>query len=308
MIFSELYSAYYNTVAQILKRAVEHPLKKDEIRKIIENYAFEESVLNIEPALMEGRWQLLRPDGTTVIKKKPDMPLTVLQKRWLKAISLDPRIRLFQDEQTNYEEESWKNIEPLFTPDDYDIFDKYLDGDDYTDEAYIRKFRLILDAIEHSYPLCIETYNHKGKVIQATLLPEYLEYSGKDDKFRVIGLGQTAGEIFNLGRIITCEKYNGNEAGTFMQSRKRRKRSVVFEVIDERNALERALLHFAHFEKQTERLGDNRYRITVKYDKEDTTEMVIRVLAFGPRMKVVAPEHFKNLIKERLVKQKSCGL
>ena len=51
MIFSELYSAYYNAVAQILRAAVDHPLGKGEIRSIVEEYAFGESILNIEPAL-----------------------------------------------------------------------------------------------------------------------------------------------------------------------------------------------------------------------------------------------------------------
>lgn len=50
------------------------------------------------------------------------------------------------------------------------------------------------------------------------------------------------------------------------------------------------------------------YKITVNYDKDDETEIVIRILSFGPMIKVVAPAHFENLIKERLIKQKSCGL
>ena len=40
MIFSELYSAYYNTVAEILKKAVQEPINKDDIRKIVNRYAF----------------------------------------------------------------------------------------------------------------------------------------------------------------------------------------------------------------------------------------------------------------------------
>ena len=53
MIFHEIYSVYYQTVAKILEVALDHPLKKDEICKIIEKYAFSESVLSIEPALRE---------------------------------------------------------------------------------------------------------------------------------------------------------------------------------------------------------------------------------------------------------------
>ena len=42
MIFSELYSAYYNAVAGILKEACAHPLSKTELRKIVEREAFGE--------------------------------------------------------------------------------------------------------------------------------------------------------------------------------------------------------------------------------------------------------------------------
>ena len=52
MIFSELYSVYYNTVAEILKAAIDHPLRKNELRRIVEERAFGESILNIEPSLI----------------------------------------------------------------------------------------------------------------------------------------------------------------------------------------------------------------------------------------------------------------
>ena len=65
-------------------------------------------------------------------------------------------------------------------------------------------------------------------------------------------------------------------------------------------------MHFAHFEKQAEKLDDKRYKVTVTYDKDDETEIVIRILSFGPMVKVTAPQHFVDLIKERLISQKSC--
>ena len=68
------------------------------------------------------------------------------------------------------------------------------------------------------------------------------------------------------------------------------------------------LLHFAHFKKQAEKLDDERYRITVSYDKDDEMEIVIRILSFGPMIRVTAPQHFIELIKKRLINQKSCEL
>ena len=159
MIFSELYSAYYNAVAGILKEACAHPLSKAELRKIVEREAFGESLLSIEPAVMDERWQLLNADGTTPIRHAPTMPLTLLQRRWLKAISLDPRIRLFPD--ALFDD---PDTEPLFRPEDIDLFDRYSDGDPYEDENYIRHFRLILEAVRDHAPLSVEFISPKGNM------------------------------------------------------------------------------------------------------------------------------------------------
>lgn len=301
MIFSELYGTYYNTVAQILTAAADHPLRKDELRSIIEKYAFGESILNIEPAIAEERWQLLNPDGSTALKHTPTLPLTLLEKRWLKAIFRDPRIRLFTDETDCFPE-----VEPLFDLGDILIFDKYSDGDPYTDEGYIRNFRRAMDAVRNRYPLSIDTTNRKGSVTHTVLMPEYLEYSEKDDKFRLIGSGNRRAVTVNLGRIVHIEPYDKPYKPSFGKGSKRETLTVRFELVDSRNALERVLMHFAHFEKQAEKLDDERYRVTLTYDKDDETEMVIRILSFGPMVKVTAPQRFADLIKERLISQKSC--
>ena len=301
MIFSELYSAYYNTVASILKTVIKQPLKKNELRDIVEKNAFSESILNIEPALTEGRWQLIRSDGSTPLVHSPSMPMTTLEKQWLKAIYADPRIRLFVDD-----EDVLPDVKPLFTASDYSIFDKYSDGDPYDDDTYKETFRLILDAIEKRYPLSIDTTNRKGNIIHMVLMPEYLEYSEKDDKFRLMGSGCRYGGTVNLARIICCKPYTKPYEINPVETVQSKTQTVEFELIDKRNALERILLHFAHFEKQVERIDSDHYRVNISYDKDDETEMVIRILSFGPMIKVTAPQHFVELIKERLTNQKSC--
>ena len=305
MIFSELYSAYYNAVARIIKTAIDHPLKKNELRDIIEQNAFGESVLTIEPSLSQERWQLLKSDGTTIICNKPDMPLTTIQKRWLKAIFMDPRIRLFTDDLPDF-----NDVEPLFSPEDYTVFDKYADGDDYEDENYRCSFRLIVEAIKAHSAIRIYMENRSGRIVKKVIIPEYLEYSEKDDKFRLIAKGKPYAWTINLGRIRSCELLTQDceiDEGQ-MEQPVTENRSVVFELIDQRNALERVLLHFAHFEKEAEKIGEDRYKVKICYDQSDETEMVIRILSFGPMIKVTEPEDFVNLIKERLMKQRSCGL
>ncbi len=303
MLFSELYGSYYQTVASILKAAMEQSLSESEILHMIQENAFGESTLNIPNSLGEDHWQLLTPNGRTIIRNIPTMPLTTLQKRWVNAIALDPRIRLFTDEPPYY-----PDVDPLFTPDDIDVFDKYMDGDPYEDEQYIQNFRQILDAIKHQYPVQISILNRHGKRVTTKTIPEYLEYSEKDDKFRVIGTGSKLGNTINMGRIVSCEKFDQENPTAVGRRNRFHPRTVVFELYDDRNALERVLMHFAHFEKQVEHVDDRKYIVTLTYDKEDETEVLIRILSFGPFVKVVKPTAFINLIRERLIDQKSCGL
>lgn len=303
MLFHEIYGTYFQTVAKILTEAVDHPLTTGEINTIIQEHAFEESTLKISESLGMEHWQLLKEDGTTILANKPTMPLTILQKRWLNAISLDPRVRLFTDDPVIF-----PDVEPLFLPEDICVFDKYADGDPYEDEDYIRNFRLILDAVRHKYPIQVSLVNRRGKRVTAKTIPDYLEYSEKDDKFRLIGTGNKLGNTINLGRIMSCEKCE-NLQGTKIRKRNLpHPRKVIFELTDDRNALERVLMHFAHFEKQAEKIDDRKYQVTLHYDKEDETEILIRVLSFGPVIRVVKPAAFINLIKDRLSNQKSCGL
>lgn len=297
MIFSELYGAYYNAVAAIIKEALEHPINGADIRRIVEKHAYLESALNIEPALFEERWQLLKKDGTTIIDNDPTMPLTIIQKRFLKAVSMDKRIKLFTDVVLDYD------VEPLFTEDDYVVFDKYLDGDDFEDEKYIKNFRTILDAIHNQYLIEINTINRKGKPLKQIMVPMFLEFSEKDDKFRVYGKGRRGRIVANVGKIINCKKFDGEYEVTDKEISED-KAVVVFELEDRRNALRRVLLHFAHFEKEVEKIDDNKYRVKIVYNISDETEMVIRILSYGPVIKVIEPTRFVFLIKERLIRQR----
>ena len=302
MIFSEIYSAYYNTIAAILGEIIKGDPTEKDLQSIVTERAFGESVLTIMPALKSERWQLVRSDLTTPIVRIPTMPLTLLQKRWLKAISLDPRIRLFGVELKGLED-----VEPLFTTDDYYVYDKYSDGDPYEDEEYIRQFKVILEAMRNGTQIKFEMTNRKGNEMFVRCRPIRLEYSEKDDKFRLITSGWKAVSTVNVGKIRKCAHYTG-ERESECEEREIRYDTATIQVVDERNALERVMLHFAHFEKQAEKLDENTYLLKIKYAHDDEPEMVIRALSFGPMVQVIGSENFKKLVVEKLKKQKNCEL
>ncbi len=301
MVFSEIYGNYFNAVAAILKEAVKEPMTEKKICAIVQEKAFGESILTIPEAIRAGRWPLLEADRTTILKQEPTMPLTTLQKRWMKSLLADPRIALFQPSP-----EGLEDVEPLFSPDMFVYFDQYADGDPYEDPEYIEHFHTILTAIREKRLLVIEQTTRKGKRVTVVCAPYQLEYSQKDDKFRLIGATRNHGITVNVARILSCryaEKYDPEE----YPLRLLRKQELELLLTDERNALERCMLHFSHFEKVTERIDDCHYRFQIWYEAEDETEVLIRVLSFGPRLKVVSPDSFVEKIKERLEKQKSCG-
>lgn len=302
MIFNEIYSAYYNAVAKIIAQIINGNTDEKDLNQIVCDNAFGESMLTVLPSLKNEKWQLVRADMTTPIRHNPTMPLTLIQKQWLKAISLDPRIKLFGVNLSGLDD-----VEPLFTSDDYVVFDKYGDGDPYEDEGYIERFWTVLSALKEKQPLKIKTVNRNGRLISMTIMPERLEYSEKDDKFRLISTGCRYGRTVNLARMVYCEKCS-NVGFTPKSARAPVKRSVTLRIYDDRNALERVMLHFAHFEKQSERIDDKNYLVRIQYDKDDEIEIVIRILSFGPMVEVTEPDGFRKLIIDRLKRQKNCEL
>lgn len=302
MIFHEMYSAYYKAVARIIDAAIAGNSNDKDLQRIVVESAFNESVLTVLPALKCERWQLLHSDMTTPIVHSPNIPVSLIEKRWIKAISLNPRIKLF-----GYTPDGLDGIEPLFTQDDYYVYDRYSDGDPFFDEGYIERFRTVLEAVKHKLPLSIEVLNKSGKAIFVRCIPQRLEYSEKDDKFRIFVSGCRYASVLNLGKMISCRIYKG-EHTVKDEEPKINERTLVLEINDERNALERVMLHFAHFEKQAECLDKRKYLLRIKYDESDEMELVIRILSFGPMVKALEPSSFVDLIKEKLKKQMDCGL
>ncbi len=305
MLFNEIYSSYFNVVADVLARACEGNLKENDINDIIAKKAFGESILSIPSALKEQEWKLLTEDMDTPLLSPPTMPLTTLQKQWMKALLQDPRIKLF-----NPSEEGLEDVEPLYKQEWIEYYDRYSDGDNYEDERYIENFRLILQALREYRRISVKFKGHRGQKLYRVCIPYKLEYSSKDDKFRLIGIvdSRDFGNYLtiNLSRVKAV-KLLGQYPSEEYRPPEPRMREMTVELVNERNCLERFMLHFSHLEKEAEKLDKTHYRVRLKYDRDDETEILIRIISFGAKVKVLSPDRFINLIKERLEKQTELG-
>lgn len=297
MLFHEIYGAYFSLLSRLLTLAVDGTLTRSAMESIIREQGFEESILTVPRNLEDQTWPLLQKDLTTPHAHAPHRPLTLLEKRWMKALLSDPRIRLF-DPPT----EGLEDVEPLYPMDAVVYFDRYLDGDPYSDPDYIAHFQTILRAIREKRWLRLEFAGRNGVPHSWRCIPYRLEYSAKDDKFRMISGNNRTALSVNVARITHCHLMEPCEAGEY-QPKAMRRRTLVLELTDERNALERCLLHFSHLKKETERIGEKTYRLTLHYEKEDETELLIRVLSFGPVLKVLSPAKFRERLLWRLNEQ-----
>ena len=314
-LFSELYNRYFRAVETVLHQAQEEPLSAAGISEILAAGAFSESVLTIFPKLQSGAWPLLRQSEegyTAACRPLYNNPLTKLQQAWIRALLEDQRIRLFLDE-----EEIEKLIavlpavEPLYDLADFYTFDKAADSDDYENSEYQKNFRLFLAAIRRHTALRVRYEGGKGHRLGGVFYPYKLEYSPKDDKFRAYcsrrGSNKKTNYILNLGRVVSAEAVGDAAPEVYrsgFDSLSARYREVVFEITRERNALERCMVLFAHFEKKTRYDEiDDKYVCTMRYDEKDETEVIIRLLSFGPTVHVLSPAAFVREIQNRVMRQ-----
>lgn len=312
-IFHEIYGAYYNAVWHILNKIADDYMEISQkdlndiifeySNKLIANGVWGDTEKHIED-IMKGINEAYNFD---IMFKHPEMPLSTMQKRWLKAVLSDRRIKLF-----GIEEPEWlADIEPLFMPEHFYYFDQDLDGDDYSDKNYIGNFRKILKAKKEKYKLKIKYVNNSGHInYYKCAIPLKLEYSPRNDRFRLFIKTEDNEKcrVLNVSQIreteLSEEKFDENSLVMDIET------DTLIFILDNsagKKALSRAMREFSDLKKETEPLENNQYKITLEYYTADEKEIVIRLMQYLPYIEVVEPESIRQSIKEKLRKQLCFG-
>ena len=310
-IFNEVYGTYYRIVSQIL---TEHAMTDKEVREIVAREGFRDSGLFLTKKLLpqtdSSDWGLLTRDKAGILHpvtvSEPPHILTALQKRWLRSKLDDPRICLFLDDaELAALCRRVADVAPLYRTDAVRYVDRYCDGDPFSDPDYRRNFRSVLAAVKEHRVIEIEFKSRYGKMIAGRYLPRRIEYSQRDDKFRVFCTGRKRGTtVINLARICSVHDTRIHEEPSEEPDTENLRYSepLVVSVSSERGADERFLMEFAAYEKRTEREKD---RVTVRlwYDKNDETDLLIRLLSYGPVLEILAPQDLRQKAAERIRRQ-----
>lgn len=313
-LFSEVYNCYFQVIQSLIGK--HGPISEKELNFRIQNDCFEESILYLLPKLTEKGWGFFeKQDGFLYSNLSDDfyVPLTDLQKSYLKAILMDEKIRLFLDDKEIEDINALlADVSPLYAPDDFYYYDRFSDKDDYTDPDYRKHFQAIITAIQNHEYLDIQYESRLHHIICHNCLPCRIEYSIKNDRFRLLFIEAPLKrhlkvETLNLNRIKEVAP-TGQTVKRLPDINKSLRRAYYREPVrviikNRRNALERAMLQFANYEKSTRKLDDDTYECLIYYNKRTETELLIEILSFGPMLKVMGNERFLELLKKRLERQ-----
>lgn len=291
-LFNEYSNMWFGLTGYILHLAVLRKVTLQDVKDMIIACNGNISDEEITELLQSDTNKLLRDDGTTVLQNIPTMPMTDIQKRWLKAISLDPRFKLFEEEL-----EGLDDVEPLFTSKEYERYDTFNDGDPYSKDSYVENFKTVIRAIKEGTTLNISVRTRSGHRRKVLMLPSKIEYSDKDDKFRVVG----SGDIVNIKNIITVEKSEKKISHASDDDDSIGHCEVVFMLYDP--DIDEVMNYFSHFAKEVRRVTDNDYEVKLFYLPDDETEIMVRLLTFGPSIKILSPSTFREMIRSRIDEQ-----
>ena len=312
--YNEIYSYYYSVVGRLISVALKGELTPEKEEEILyENSSFSGDLI-LDKLHVFNEWFLMsdklkKMDDShiyeTDIECEYRRPVTTLEKRWLKSIISDPRIQLFDLGFVD----TLKDVEPLFSLEDFVSVGVFNDGDKFDDSTYIKNFRTVIKAIKDGWALSIISENRYGEVspIPYTFVPDHIEYSEIEDKFSIYGYspGGYGNSIIRMGRVKTCELC-ANPANAQKYEEKKGKLTILLDEDSARtqNALERILIEFSHYTKKVRETEEGAYIIELEYVIGEEQELaVLRLMPFAHYIRVLSPDSIKQEIKSRISRQ-----
>ena len=329
MIYHRIYNNYFHAVEMLVRWLLEKKSSKENAtQKAISKLPLNERFRELLKSFVENKLSdIVDPEGHVADLEPGDLseyPMTLLERRWLKTMSLDPRVKLFDIEWSGLD-----NVEPLYHPDDIVYFDQQNTSDPWTDEAYILNFRMILDAWQNGKQLAISWINRAGVLDQAKCWPDLIEYDRYEDKMRLMARVDENLIAIVLGRIQSCaycdvtDNYetalhtdrclpDEGHLDEMMDAREHLRKSMDVEmpvlsirIMDEYQALERTLAVFGHYQKKDFcREKAKQYFLEIYLDPYDEIDDIIdNILYLGPYVELLGPQNMIDELEARFAQQ-----
>lgn len=344
-LFNELFSWYSIVLANsVLSIDGEHTVDcnlKEELNRVLDYYTDEEQewVKNelyeyiLESELVDGKGKV-RFNVPKIDYLYDLLPITKIEVRWLLSVLDDPLARVFlSPEQINAVRKCLScapfKVEKLQI-DAINYFDRYnIEGRISKGKKHIAQkgrvnekdlfhIRALYRAIVNEQKVHIVYRNWEGKKRHATCAPVRIEYSRRDDVFRVwyvhVQNAESKIGIINIPRIVRVEELVG-ECFDLKEQRKildklydKTMTSIQIEFYQGiKNLPDRILTEFSLWKKKCV-YDPLSYKFTMilYYSALDEKEILIRLLSYGPYIRVIASEdnYILSEIQDRIKKQR----
>jgi hypothetical protein len=325
-LFHEMYGRYFLIAGELLRRAqARGQLTLNDIQKTAGERGFAETALRLPDMLTSG-------EGASALFEQGDgesfktflepvtRPLSLLERRWLAAVLKDPRMRLFMDDSEIARASALLNgdaskdaggVEPLFDDENYCRFDVGRDSDDYLDPSFRETFRTVLSALREGSALEVEFLGYIGEQRRKTVIPLKIEYSMRDDLFRLIYQEAEQGRVLPI-RIRRIERVTIVPGYEKKYEKKKEKKTengspemsrASVSVLDDNSALELAHIRFANYRVSVESVEPGARILKISYPSYEEDTLIAAVLSFGPAARVLAPSSMAGKIRAKLVRQ-----
>lgn len=326
-LLHKLYSKYFTLAYLILKHCTHTTITLDEIRQIVTQYGFGESLTSFVPLMtsstQEG-YNLLAPQGhnafTSILQNEPFTFLTKLEKEWLATLIEHPKITLFlTDEDLFYLKKALSTATPLYDANCFSYIQQNKAPNYYCAAYYQDYFKRLLTALKEQ--LCTSlTYTAPSSeapsttavTAQQTLtihaIPYKIEYHLKSDSFSLLAVTYEEDTLTSLIRIPLhtiqeVKLLEPHELSTalhpFIQAAKV-KEPIIFQLSNKRSGFDRVFMALSNFERMTTFDKDTE-SCTVKlyYYPFDEDTIIETLISFGPVLKVLSPAPIVAKIKGR---------
>lgn len=318
-MYNEIYGSYYYMMQLILNEAESGGITAQRIHATVHRFGFAESSLYFTPdaIVQNGKgYNLLiknRVEYRSVLKNAPISLVTEHQKRLVKAMMTDSRVRLFMDDcEIERLNEALSDVMPLYDLGDIILTETAEDGDDFKDDAYRTRFRMILNAIKRNKILKIVFNTSRGNRKTVIVAPYKIEYGLRDDKFRLCGVTihkhrpsrYVKLNVARIIQIIESDMDSHIDCEAFI-AQKQLAQPIEIEVSNLRNGFERIFTQLSNYKRTSTYDPDtNTCIMQIHCMDDDVQELLIVLMSFGPAIKVLRPQWFKEKYVERVKRQK----
>ncbi|ABP65677.1 hypothetical protein Csac_0013 [Caldicellulosiruptor saccharolyticus DSM 8903] len=322
-IFSEVKSTFYKALEEIINKTYENgKILQRDIQEILKRYncnfpSLEKRVLDRNEEENKNLYLLKREDDSQQLTLRINAPIEPyvldMEILWLKFMLSSRYVHLFLEDETIEKIKKLKvNNNFLFDP-------EILLPKNYSKvvkREWVReigkKLRILIHAALEKKAINYTYITRSGYRFKETGIPVKIQYSLKDDLIYAIIYSITSHSfakcvVQNLHDIsLTSEKVDMTEISEEYEEFLKKSSApepIVLEVMNTRNALERAFCLFSSFKKSARFLREkNKHQLTVYYYNFEEAEVLSRILYLGKDVVVISPERIRNEIISRVKK------